>query len=381
MIQSAPMSDQQRNQPNRSDDDLDRTQVNRPTDLPQPQPGPPSHLDVRPSTPHLLDVTRPASRPPISEPPPVPEPPPFKTPPQPRKRRRAGFVWLAVRLVAALTALMVAGVVTLVALYNIFPPPRTNLLILGLDSRPGQGDVTRTDTIILATVDPAGPYVGALSIPRDLYVPIPGYSSDRINVAHVLGEQESPGGGPELAARTIEQNFGVPVHRTLRMDFEAFVAIVDAAGGVTIDVESPFIDYEYPTPDYGTMVVSFEAGVQHMDGERALQYARIRHGASDFERAARQGQVIEALARRLINPLNWWRLPAVYMAFIQHVVTDLTVIDVALMAPAVIEVGPGNIDRRVLDRGMVWGRQTSAGASVLEPNWDTIRPMLDEMFD
>ena len=266
------------------------------------------------------------------------------------------------------------------AIYVVAPPPRTNILVLGVDARAGDGWVTRSDTILLATVDPSQPYVGMMSIPRDLYLNIPGYGDNRINAAHILGESAQPGGGLVLAEQTVEQNFGVPVHRTVRLNFEAFIAIIDAAGGVTIDVPNSFTDFTYPTPDYGTMVVSFEAGEQTMDGERALQYARIRHGASDFERVERQQQVIEALAAQLVNPANWWRLPGVYLAFAEHVETNLTVFDAALLAPAVLWVGPSNIDRHALDRGMAVGTVLNSGASVLQPQWDLINRLVQEMF-
>jgi len=282
---------------------------------------------------------------------------------------------------ALIVSLFVAAFTALVTiLYILFPPPRTNILLLGIDSRPGEGTATRTDTLILATVDPRQPYVGMLSIPRDLYINIPGYGFQRINAAHVFAESNAPGTGPALVRQTVESNFGVPVDRFIRVDFQAFVAIVDAAGGVTINVPNYFVDYEYPTADYGTMVVEFQAGAQHMNGERALQYARTRHGSSDFQRAERQQQVIEALFRQLLNPVNWWRWPAVSLAFVQYVDTDLTILDAVALAPSVVWVGPSGIDRQVLDSSMTTGRTTESGASVLEPDWNRINPLLYEMF-
>ena len=314
--------------------------------------------------------------------PPVPDPPlpPRSAQRRPRRHGRVSCLGCLFRVALAGGLFVVAFTTLLIVLYRVAPPPRTNILILGLDSRPGEGTVTRSDTIILVTVNPADLYVGMLSIPRDLYVEVPGYGLQRINAAHVLAESVSPGSGPLLVAQTIEYNFGVPVHRTMRLDFQAFVAIVDAAGGVTINVERPIIDYEYPTADYGTTVVEFQPGVQHMDGERALQYARIRHGSSDFERARRQQQVMVALIRQLLMPENWRRWPDVYRAFVQHVETDLTLLDVAAIAPTVLWVGPEGIDRRVIDREMAIGVTTASGASVLEPQWERINPLLDEMF-
>lgn len=308
--------------------------------------------------------------------PPAPPTPPRRK----RTRRRVGCLGCLFRLALAVTLFVVTFTALVASLYILFPPPRTNILMLGIDSRPGEGVATRADTIILATVDPRQPYVGMLSIPRDLYINIPGYGFQRINAAHVFAESNSPGTGPALVEQTIESNFGVPVDRFIRLDFQAFVAIVDAAGGVTIDVPFYFVDYEYPTPDYGTMVVEFQAGTQHMNGERALQYARIRHGSSDFQRAERQQQVIEALFRQLLSPANWWRWPAVYMAFSQYVDTDLTILDGIALGPALLWVGPGGIDRRILDSNMTTGRTTESGASVLEPNWGQINPLLYEMF-
>jgi LCP family protein required for cell wall assembly len=287
---------------------------------------------------------------------------------------------MILRIVFAISLFVGLFSCLLVTIYVIAPPPRTNVLVLGLDARPGEGYVTRSDTIILATVDPDQPYVGMLGIPRDLYLNIPGYGENRINAAHILGESEYEGGGVDLAEQTIEENFGVEVHRTLRMNFQAFVAIVDAAGGLDINVEDYIYDDLYPTPDFGTMVIEFQPGLQHMDGERALIYARTRHGASDFERAERQQQVIAALVQKLANPVNWWRLPGVYLAFTTNVDTDLTIIDAILLAPAVAWVGPDGIDRQVLTREMAQTATLDNGASVLDPNWGSISALLDIMF-
>lgn len=310
-------------------------------------------------------------------PPPAPPPPPRRK----KKRRRAPrLLRTLLQLALAVVLFAVAFVAVFAVIYIVAPPPRTNVLVLGVDARPEEGMVTRTDTIILATVDPAQPYVGMLSIPRDLYVEIPGYGLQRINAAHVFAEADGPGTGPRKVAETVEHNFGVPVHRTLRLNFEGFVAIIDAAGGVTVNVEKPFVDYDYPTPDYGVMTVQFEAGREHMDGERALQYARSRHASTDYDRSARQQQLIAALTKQLVNPLNWWRWPGVMLAYWQNVETDLTLIDAMALAPAVLWVGPDGIEQRVFEPGMMQGRTTEAGASVAEPNWDGLRPVLDEMF-
>lgn len=258
--------------------------------------------------------------------------------------------------------------------------PRTNILILGLDRRSGEGYVVRSDTMMLMTVYPPGPRVVLLSIPRDLYVSVPGYGEDRINTAHFWGENAAPGGGPALAMQTVAQNLGVPVGHYVRIDFDGFRAIVDAVGGIDVVVEQPIVDDAYPTDDYGVMHIEIPAGLQHMDGEKALRYARSRHGSSDFERAERQQQIVTALARRLLDPATWPRLPLVYMAMVDHVDTDLTLGDLLLLAPTFFRVGADGIERYVITREMTEPWVTDSGGAVLLPRWEAIRPLIQEWF-
>jgi LCP family protein required for cell wall assembly len=280
---------------------------------------------------------------------------------------------------------LVGGALVLVTLLVlslvVFPPQRTNILLLGLDRRPDEDHfVVRTDTMILATVNPPGGYVGMLSIPRDLFVTLPDGSLGRINTAHFFAEAGEPGSGPAAAANTVRSNFGVDVHRYVRLDLVGFVRVVDALGGVWIDVPTPLIDYEYPTYDYGTRVVEFEAGEQRMDGEQALAYARIRHGSSDFARAERQQLVIQAIFRRLLSPAAWVRLPLVAAAVTESLDTNLGLVDLARLAPTLLRAGPDRLDRRVIQGSMVEAFTTDGGASVQLPVWEAINPVLLELF-
>lgn len=246
--------------------------------------------------------------------------------PPPRARRRSNPVLPFLQGFAIGVAL--GGLLLLVALAAalvLFPADRVNLLILGLDRRPGDtAYVTRTDTMILATVYPRGAYAGLLSIPRDLYVTLPSGAPGRANSAHFFAEAEAAGTGPAAAMATVRSNFGVDVHHYLRLDLIGFVRIVDALGGIDLDLPKPLIDYEYPTYDYGITTVEFEAGPQHLDGERALAYTRIRHGSSDFQRAERQQLVIQAIFSRLLSPAAWPRLPRVIIAASEAIDTDLS---------------------------------------------------------
>lgn len=258
--------------------------------------------------------------------------------------------------------------------------PRTNVLILGVDRRPEQGYIVRSDVLMLATAEPRGPLLGLLSIPRDLYVEIPGYGESRINTAHFWGEREEAGGGPQLAMETVAGTFDVPVHHYVRVDFDGFRAVVDAVGGIELVVEERIVDDAYPTEDYGTKRIEIPAGQQHMDGERALQYVRSRHGASDFERAARQQKVMMALTRRLSAPGTWPRLPAVFRALVEHVETDLGPMEMLQLAVTALRVGPDGIEHHVIDRDMTRPWTTPTGGAVLLPRWDVIDPLVESMF-
>lgn len=257
---------------------------------------------------------------------------------------------------------------------------RTNVLILGLDRRPGQGYIVRSDVLMVVTAHPQGPRLGLLSIPRDLYVEIPRFGQSRINTAHFWGEYERPGGGPNLAMETVATNFGVPVRHYVRLDFEGFRAVIDAIGGIEVVVDEGIVDNAYPTDDYGTKRIEIPPGPQHMDGERALQYVRVRHGSSDFERAARQQQVMLALARGLSSPQNLPRLPAVFRAVVENVDMNLGPVEMVRIAIAVVRVGADGTEHEVIDRDMTRPWTTPTGGAVLLPRWEAIDLLVEGLF-
>ena len=257
---------------------------------------------------------------------------------------------------------------------------RVNVLLLGLDRRPGEGDAVRADTIMVVSASARVPEIGLLSIPRDLYLLIPGQGENRINTAHIFGELDTPGGGPDRTAGAIMQNFGVVLDGWVRVDFDGFKAVVDALGGVEIDVPRAIADAAYPTEDYGTMTVTIPAGLQEMDGERALQYARSRHGTSDFDRADRQQLVVQAMLRKMFQPSTWPRLPALLRAFEGAVETDLSLLQLARLGAAALRVGPDGMDRLVIDQELVESYVTPAGAAVLLPRWELVRPLVGQIL-
>jgi len=250
----------------------------------------------------------------------------------------------------------------------------STVLVLGLDRR--GGEIARTDTILLARMGPLGQPPTVLSIPRDLWVQIPGKGEDRINTAFAWGELGT-GNGALLAKRTIEEDFGVRVDRVAVVDFSCFQAAVDAAGGVTIDVPQRLVDESYPSESGGVMRVVFEQGRQTITGERALQYVRTRATDSDFGRIRRQQQVLSAIANRLHDPLVATRIARSVIARCPDAGTDVSLADVALFGA--LSVG-GAPRFELLDESTVTPVTLASGAQILQPRWERIRPMVADIF-
>ena len=266
--------------------------------------------------------------------------------------------------------LLACGCGTLV--YVVAPPPPVDILVLGLDARQGEGNQARADSLLLVGVNPPGLQVSLLSIPRDLRLDVPGYGVQPINTANMLGEMAEAGSGSQLVAAALEAPLGVGVDRTVRLRFEDLAALIDAAGGVTIDVERTIRDEAFPLSDTETEVVQFDPGLQWMDGERALQYARTRHADDDYARAGRQQQVMQAFARQLLNPLTW---PAVLGA-LSRIDTDLTFGDVLGLAPVIL-LNAGRFEQRTIDRTLLMA--ASDGTAVVD--WETLRAWVEPRFD
>ncbi len=275
---------------------------------------------------------------------------------QPR-RRGAGVLGLFVRLV--LLVLLAFG--TFVAAALFLTPTRQTLLILGSDARPdeiAQGQVGRTDTLMLLVADRALPRLAMLSVPRDLWVDIPGFGQERINAAFEFG-------GGQTAKQTVSNVIGQPVDRYLIIGLQGVRDVVDAVGGVDITVPQAIHDDAYPTDNYGYTTVDIPAGRQHMDGETALEYARTRHQDSDFARTARQQQVVAAVRNAMLNPLNWPRIPAVLAAINRSIKTDLNPLDGIAIGAAVLR-DPAQPDQMVIDTSLADQVTGEDGAYLLQ---------------
>ena len=177
-----------------------------------------------------------------------------------------------------------------------------NVLLLGSDERIDGEEPPRTDTLLLLTLDLRRHTAGMISLPRDLWVPIPGYNlTSKINTAYAIGEQRGyPFGGAQLAKDTVSSLIGQPVQFYVQADFNGFVRFINEIGGITVNVPQTIHDPEYPTADYGYQTFHLEAGTRILDGETALKYARTRNMDSDYGRAARQQQLIRAIADKVL---------------------------------------------------------------------------------
>ena len=180
-----------------------------------------------------------------------------------------------------------------------------NVLLIGVDRRGTPEDGVRSDTLILVHIEPSGGWVGMLAIPRDSMVQVPHQGLQKVNTAYAYGFNNAvelyganttpEAGGGALAAETVEGFLNLKVDYIAQIDFRGFQRVVNTIGGISVDVERPLLDPAYPTDDYGYERIYIPAGLQVMDGATALRFARSRHSSSDFDRSARQQQVLRAI--------------------------------------------------------------------------------------
>ena len=261
---------------------------------------------------------------------------------------------------------------------------RITVLVIGLDYRDweaGEGP-PRSDTMILLTIDPLSKTAGMLSLPRDLWVNIPGYGYGKINTAYSLGEgNRLPGGGPELARKTVEQFLGVPVQYYAQVDFMTFVRAIDEIGGVKVEIEERIcIDPLETDAD-----VCLDPGRYTLDGRLTLAYVRTRDTAGgDVDRANRQQQVMMSLLDRLRDPGYFAEIvtkaPALYNELQSGVNTNLSLDNALRLAMLVRDIRLSDIKRGVIDYEMVTIGSSPDGLYIFKPIPDRIRVLRDEIF-
>ncbi len=263
---------------------------------------------------------------------------------------------------------------------------RVNILLMGVDVRPDEaGNPGRTDFIGVLTIDPATKSAGLISFPRDLWVDIPAGQGnifpERINAAYLIGETfRNTGGGAATARRMIEYNFGIRTHFYAMVDFQGFVHLIDQLGGIKVDVPKPLKDDEYPTMEYGYKRIYYPAGIQEMDGNAALEYARSRHADTDFARNQRQQRVLLAARQKALQLDLLPALPKLLVENKDYIKTDLNPLQIMALARLSWGVDSEDITLKTLDQAAATGFTGSGGASLLMPNMPLIQRAIDEVF-
>ena len=261
---------------------------------------------------------------------------------------------------------------------------RITVLFLGLDYRDWEaGEIPRSDTMMLITLDPLAQTVGFLSIPRDMWVEIPGFGHNKINTAYFLGEANKlPGGGPGLAMETVEHFLGVPVDYYALVDFMTFVDLIDELGGLDLNVRQEVTISRIGETDSQEVL---REGVQWLDGMQVLGYARSRYTeGGDFDRAKRQQEVIMAIRDQVVTwnmlPELIAKAPALYREVNEGISTNLNLEDMLRLANLGIQIPEANFTQRVIGPDMVYNAKSPDGLSIMIPIPDDIRGLRDQVF-
>lgn len=271
---------------------------------------------------------------------------------------------------------------------------RMNVLILGIGGEGHEGSQL-ADTIVVASFKPSTKQATLFSIPRDFIVDIPNYGFRKINHANAFGEEAGPrGSGAELTSSILSNVLSAPIHYFVRVDFSGFEDVINDLGGIDVDVERAFVDYEYPTEDFGYQTIRFAAGRQRFDGATALKYVRSRHGTnnegSDFARSRRQQKVIVAVKERafsLETILNPSRITSALETLGEHIQTSFAPWELLRLAQLVKDVNTDAVINRSLDttpEGLLVSSVGIDGAYILEPrnkDYSEIRLAFANLFE
>lgn len=261
---------------------------------------------------------------------------------------------------------------------------RINILLLGIGGAQHEGG-NLTDTIILASLEPSTKKVSLISIPRDLSIPTEGMAQQKINAINAYAEMKEAGSGGIAISQALSDLLQIPIDYYVRIDFKAFVDLIDEIGGVTVNVENTFDDYSYPIKgkeedeDYESRFehLHFDKGPLHMNGELALKYARSRHGTngegSDFARAARQQKIIIAVKNKLLSAKNIFKptmITNITKNFQKNISTNLQIWEIIKLWDIFKNVQREDVINRVLDNspnGLLFDSRNEQGAYILSP--------------
>lgn len=260
---------------------------------------------------------------------------------------------------------------------TLLPHRRFTILLLGSDNdRKFPASAVLTQSMIIVSIDPSTRDVAMISIPRDSWVPIPGYGNAKIDVAYEVG-------GIALARKTVETLFGIHVDYYAWVGLTGLVKVINSLGGIEVTVLHPVLDETYPDDLFGPNPYAYyrlyiPAGPQHLDGVTTLEYVRSRHGdlESDFGRSERQQQVLLAIKNLATDPAMIGRVPSLVTALQGAVKTDLTLPQIVQLAFLARSVHANQIHRQVLSAprfaGLGWSPDHTE--QIVIPHWNAIRP-------
>lgn len=256
-----------------------------------------------------------------------------------------------------------------------------NILVLGVDTREG-GKMWRTDTIMVAAIDSARREVGIVSIPRDLWVNIPGYGDGRINIVDFIGESRSgTGGGPALVSEVLKENLGIETQHWVRIRQEGLVELVDAMGGITITLQCPFVE---KTPDPAVrgqfQYLMLPAGPVFLDGETAKKFVTYRYASTDFSRAQRQQQVIWAIRDRALQVDLFPHIGQLWSALSDTFQTDLLAGDFVRLAMLGRDIDPTRVHGMVLSRTSLQSAAIDNAAVLLIADPEGVKQEVEGVF-
>jgi LCP family protein required for cell wall assembly len=271
------------------------------------------------------------------------------------------------------------------------PPPAVlsdyadviTFLLIGSDKRPGS--TYRTDTMVIAILRPKDDQVSLISIPRDLWVFIPGWEMQRVNTAYMHGELEGyAGGGAQLLKDTIEYNLGLHIDHTAMVEFDGFRRIVDTLGGIDLPVACAYTDWRLISPELDPenennwFLYTAGPGLMHMNGDLALWYARSRSKSNDFDRGRRQQEVIRAIYSRALSGDTLTKIPQLYNDLNTLVATDLGLGDILKLASLAPGFGNADIRSYYIRPPIVSSWITPGGAYVLLPDQAALQGLVTQ---
>lgn len=255
-----------------------------------------------------------------------------------------------------------------------------NYLLVGLDRRPFGGGAGLSDTILVAVFDEPENALGLVSIPRDLWVEIPGHGQDRINT--VMNVARRAGEDPlALLGRVVENTLEVPIGHSIAIDLGVFERAVDALGGITVDVPCPIVDrFLDPRDPTGYRKLDLAVGAARLDGVTAAMYARSRHGRSDFSRARRQQAILVGMRRELAKAGSLIRFAKLFDSLEDSLETDMSRAEVLRLAQRLLRIAPNHLHGLVLGAEQVSAMQAAGGRAVLRPKPEAINEALEQLF-